>query len=161
MAWSYESSVIGAPAEDVWKLVRRFDGLADWHPGILACAMVEGDDPRAVGARRRQVLAGGHVVHARLVSLDDQARSITYEMLDGHFPVREYFSTIRVIPVTLTGDSFVEWWGRYDADKNHEESLRIAFGRDVYRAGLRALAEAFRIPVRPHDEDLTPIAPLA
>jgi hypothetical protein len=143
MATAYASGVIAADPDNVWQVARQFDGWSLWHPMIASSEMVGGADPHAVGARRRQVLEGGHVVHARLVALDDDRRSITYEMLDGHFPVRAYVSTIRVIPVTATGESFVEWWGTYDADAVDEAQLQVTFGEDVYAAGIRALASAF------------------
>ncbi|CUR58854.1 hypothetical protein NOCA2540078 [metagenome] len=56
-------------------------------------------------------MEGGVVVRARLVARDDDRRELTYEMLDGQFPVRSCFSTIRVFSITDTGGSFVEWWG--------------------------------------------------
>jgi len=34
---------IDRPADDVWKVVRDFGGLAAWMPGIDSCR-VEGDD---------------------------------------------------------------------------------------------------------------------
>jgi hypothetical protein len=143
MAHAYASGIVRGPAEDVWSLVRRFDGLSAWHPVVAESEMMDGADPCAVGARRRHVLASGDLAHARLVSLDDDARTLCYEMLDGPFPVRSYFSTMRVAPITTTGESFVEWWGRYDADAADEEKLRVTFGIDVFEAGVRALQTRF------------------
>jgi len=143
MARSYASAVIAAPADEVWALVRRFDGLPDWHPAVQSVEMVDGAHPQAVGAERRQVLSSGGTARARLSALDADQRSIRYEMLDGPFPVRSYHSTIRVTPITATGESFVEWWGTYDADAAVEQQLTAAFGRDVYEAGLAALAAQF------------------
>jgi hypothetical protein len=144
MGYAYASGIVDSAADAVWSLVRRFDALPSWHPAVVECTMVDGADPSSVGARRRQVLSSGAVVHARLVSLDDDARALCYEMLDGPWAVRSYFSTVRVAPVTTTGDSFVEWWGRYDADLADESELQVAFGTGVYEAGVRALLEHFR-----------------
>lgn len=143
MASAYASGVVADGADAVWALVRRFDALPEWHPTVDVCDMVDGADPRAVGALRRQVLASGAVVHARLVALDDDARTLRYEMLDGPWPVRSYVSTVRVAPITTTGESFVEWWGRYDADGADEARLADDFGRGVYEAGVRALQVRF------------------
>lgn len=146
MTTSYASAVINAEAAKVWALVRRFDGLPDWHPAVVSVELVDGADPQAVGALRRQVLATGGVAHARLVALDDVRRSLSYEMLDGPYPVRSYVSTVRVTPVTMSRQSFVEWWGEYDADQAVEAELQVAFGRDVYQAGLLALVARFPDP---------------
>lgn len=146
MASAYASGIVAADAESVWRLVRRFDGLPEWHPAVAECSMLDGEHPAAVGARRRQVLADGSVADARLVSLDDEARTLCYEMLRGPFAVRSYFSTIRVAPVTSTGECFVEWWGRYDADRRDEHDLQEAFRVGVYAAGVEALQRWFRPP---------------
>jgi hypothetical protein len=143
---AYASAVIEAPAPDVWSLVRQFDGLPSWHPVVNSVRMLGGAGPHSVGAVREQVLVGGAVVHARLAALDDDRMSLRYEMLDGPYPVRSYSSTIRVIPVTATNESFVEWWGRYDADAAREAELSEAFGKRVYEDGLSALARVFAGP---------------
>jgi hypothetical protein len=143
MARAYASGVVDADADAVWSLARRFDGLPEWHPAVEACEILDGADPAAVGARRRQVLANGGLAEARLVSLDDQARTQCYEMLDGPWPVRSYFATIRVAPITTAGTAFVEWWGIYDADQEVEADLLAAFGVGVYQAGVEALQSWF------------------
>lgn len=144
---SYASAVIAAPPRRVWEIVRRFDGMADWHPGIAKASMDGDRDPSAVGATRTQVLADGNVVRARLAALDEGARSITYEIVDGHFPVDNYRSTIRVLPVTETGEAFVEWWGTFDAhDPAQLPELERTFGHGVYETGLQALRAASSRP---------------
>jgi hypothetical protein len=143
VGYGYASGVVGRSADDVWALVRRFDALPDWHPAVAECVMLDGASPAEVGAHRRQVLANGGIAVARLVSLDDDARALCYEMLEGPWAVRNYISTVRVSPVTLTGEAFVEWWGRYDADLADEPSLQAAFATGVYDAGVRALQEHF------------------
>lgn len=143
MGYAYASGLVTATAEDVWRLVRRFDGLPEWHPMVLDCEMVDGADPRAVGAYRVQRLANGGVARARLVSLDDGARSLRYEMLDGPWPVRRYVATVRVAPVTDSGQAFVEWWGEYDADGDVEAELDRDFRVGTYAAGVEALQRWF------------------
>lgn len=143
MGYAYASGVVAGPVDEVWDLVRRFDGLPEWHPMVRTCEMVDGADPQAVGAYRLQELANGGVARARLVSLDDGARSMCYEMLDGPWPVRSYVATVRVAAVTTTGESFVEWWGRYDADADVEPALDRDFRDGTYTAGVEALQRWF------------------
>lgn len=143
MARSYASAVVPGSADEVWSLVRDFNGLPGWQP-VIAASEIEGGGPACeVGAMRRLTLADGGEVRERLVSLDDAARSYTYEIVTGPFPVRSYVSTIRVLPVTATGESFVEWFGDYDADGADEPELDETFGRGVYGTGLKALAGRF------------------
>ena len=105
--------------------------------------MVDGEDPGAVGAHRRQVLASGDVVHARLVSLDDEAREICYEMLDGPYRVRSYFSTIRVARRSRRPARPSSSGGAATTQTSRRGELQLAFGRDVYEAGVRALQGHF------------------
>lgn len=143
MGYAYASGVVTQDAEDVWALVRRFDALPEWHPAVLECTMLDGASPASVGAHRRQVLANGGVATARLVSLDDEHRQLCYEMLDGPWAVRSYFSTVRVTPITQDGHAFVEWWGRFETDPDERRDLDREFGHRVYDAGVSALRRHF------------------
>lgn len=143
MARAYGSGVVHAPADEVWALVRDFDGLPAWHPAIKASEIEEGTN-LVVGAVRKLTLDGGGAVRERLVTLDDADRSYTYEFTDaGPFPVRSYRSTIRVAPVTDTGGAFVEWRCWFDSDADQEEAMVGTFSRGVYAAGIEALQRRF------------------
>jgi hypothetical protein len=132
------SSVVPGDADTVWRIVRDFDGLPTWHPAISASELEDGAHTDQVGAVRRLTLADGEV-RERLVALDDRERRLTYSILDSPFPVRDYRSTIRVSPVTSTGDSFVAWSVLFDCDLDEAERLSTLFGRDVFGTGLSGL----------------------
>lgn len=138
----YASGVVPASADDVWHLVRDFDGVPGWHPAIAASELTSGTAAE-VGAVRRLTLADGGIVVERLVSLDDGDRSYTYEILESPFAVRRYVSTIRIAPVTDSGHAFVEWWSEYDADSYDEAELSALFADGVYAAGIAGLREWF------------------
>lgn len=143
MARAYASGVVAASADDVWAVVRDFDGLPSWHPAIAASEIEEGTN-LVVGAVRKLTLDGGGVVKERLVTLDDVDRSYTYEFTDpGPFPVRTYRSTVRIAPVTDTGHAFVEWYSWFDADAADEAGLVQQYSHDVYGAGVAALQTRF------------------
>ena len=133
------SSVVPGDADTVWRIVRDFDGLPTWHPAISASELEDGAHTDQVGAVRRLTLADGGEVRERLVALDDRERRLTYSILDSPFPVRDYRSTIRVFPVTSTGDSFVAWSVLFDCDLDEAERLGTLFGRDVFGTGLSGL----------------------
>lgn len=138
----YSSAVIPASADEVWAIIRDFDGLAAWMPPISASSLDSGTAAE-VGAVRRLTLGDGGVVVERLLVLDDADRSYTYEILESPFAVRRYVSTVRVAPVTDTGHAFVEWWSEYDAEAADEVGLSELFGNGVYGAGLASLQERF------------------
>ncbi len=136
----YASGIVPGDVEQVWRRVRDFDGLASWHPTIADSEIEPGPGAGEVGAIRRLTLADGGVVREQLLTLDDVDHSYTYRILDSPFPVRSYVSTIRLAPVTATGDTFVEWWADYDADAADEEKLTTTFADGVYATGITGLA---------------------
>ena len=143
MPHPYASGVVAASADEVWAAIRDFNGLPGWHPAIAESALDSGGSGAEVGAVRRLTMAGGGTVVERLVSLDDQARSCTYQILESPFAVRRYVSTFRVAPVTDTGHAFVEWWAEFDAEAADEEELTATFADGVYGGGIAALQKRF------------------
>jgi hypothetical protein len=143
MAKAYASAVVPGPVERVWHAVRDFDGLPAWHPGIAA-SRIEEDLPAAqVGCVRALTLGDGGVVRELLVSLNDIDRSYTYDILDSPFPIRSYRSTIRLAPITDTGQTFAEWWTHFDAEGEDEPELLETFGGGVFATGLKGLRAHF------------------
>lgn len=133
------SAVIPADVDTVWRVIRDFDGLTSWVPAIEASEL-EGDlRGDQVGAVRRLTLGDGGTVRERLVALDDRERRLTYSILESPFPVQDYRSTIRVLPVTSTGECLVTWGVLFDCDLADVEQLSTLFGRDVFGAGLNGL----------------------
>jgi hypothetical protein len=131
--------VVPAEADAVWRVVRDFNGLPSWHPAIKASEIEAGHTAAEAGAVRKLTMPDGGIVREQLVRLDDTDRSYTYDMLEGPFPIRSYRSTIRIAPITATGESFVEWWAFYDAEAGDEAELNKTFGEGVFGTGIAAL----------------------
>ena len=140
----YASAVIPAPVEQVWALIRDYNGLDGWHPAIEASVLDSGASAAEVGAVRRLTLGGGGGdVVERLVSLDDADHRFTYEITESPFDVRRYVATTRAAPVTDTGHTFVEWWAEYDSEGGDEARLTDFFAGAVFGDGLAALKKRF------------------
>ncbi|KUL49713.1 MULTISPECIES: SRPBCC family protein [Streptomyces] len=142
MAHTFTSAVVPATADAVWRAVRPFDGLGGWHPAIDTCVLKEGG-PTTVGSLRQLRFADGlTVVTERLTALDDTARTFTYELVEHPFPVRRSVSTLRVTPVTDTGEAFVEWWAD-SVEEAADSAGAQALVRELYGSGLAALRQRF------------------
>lgn len=139
----YSSAVVPAPLEQVWPAIRDFAGIARWHPAIDNGELIRGATGFEIGAQRRLTLGDGGVVVEQLVSLDDRFHALTYEILESPFPVRRYISTVRLAPITATGQTFAEWWVDFDAEASDEGQLVDLFANGVFGAGLAALGERF------------------
>ena len=139
----YASGVVAAPVDKVWAQVRAFNDLPAFLPAIGHSELVEGVDGQVGAVRRLTLAAGGDPFDERMIVLDDPGRSYTYTFTGANpFGVRRYISTVRVCPVTDTGESFIEWWAEYDADAGEEEELTRTFAQDVYAAGIEGLRKA-------------------
>src|SRR5262245_33809027 len=84
---------IDQSADEVWKVVRDFGGLAGWMPGIESCR-IEGND--------RILEMMGMELTESLVRCDDDGRTLVYSITKSPMPVEHHEATIAVTP---TGDS--------------------------------------------------------
>jgi hypothetical protein len=138
----FTSVVVGAPAGEVWALLRDFAAIGTWHPALPPAEIENGPADR-VGCVRVYPLAGGH--RETLASLDDQNRTIAFTFADnaGGLPVRNYLSTMTVRPVTIGNHTYVEWSSRFDCDEPDEGKTAAQIRDGVLVPGLGALAERF------------------
>ncbi|WPP01547.1 SRPBCC family protein [Pseudomonas sp. HR96] len=118
-------------AEDVWKLVGGFQSLPDWLPLIVESRPEEG------GHVRHLRTADGAVVVERLHSYDAEARTYSYTIVEGPFPVSDYLATLKV---EATGDKSckVTWGGRFKPVGISDAEAEALF-KGVYEGGLEAL----------------------
>lgn len=138
----YASALIPAPVEQVWGVVRAFDGLADWHPTFEASVLDSGSAAEVGAIRRLTIAGGGGTVVERLLALDDLDHRFTYEILESPFAIRRYVSTMQLMPVTDTGQAFGHWWSEYDAEGAAEAELTALFS-GLYADGFAALKKRF------------------
>jgi len=93
---------IDRPADEVWATIGNFGELT-WMPGVETCVL-EGDD-RVLG------MLGMRIVE-RQFSRDDEARTLTYGIVDGDMKPEVHEATITVMPAG--SGSFVTWDVRAD-----------------------------------------------
>lgn len=133
------SHVIDAPIERVWEVMRDFNGMPSYHPGIKA-SVVEGDCPSdQVGCVRRLTLGTGFV-RERLLCLDDRNYVFTYEIIEGTLPVRDYVAGVRLHRVTDRNRTFGEWWADFEVVEVDRESMIAQIGNNVFAAGFNGVA---------------------
>jgi len=132
------SAVLAMPLERAWARVRDFNGLPAWHPAVIESAIERGEPPDRVGCVRSYKRRDGLALREQLLVLDDLATGVTYRLLDASIPVRDYIATLRLAPITESGDTFAEWLAWYDCAAADERSLREAI-EGVFRAGLDSL----------------------
>ena len=144
MARSYASTVVDAPADQVWARIRDFNGLADWHGGLVASSEIEdGKAGDQVGAVRSFTLTDGTHIRERLLSHSDAQRAYSYDFQKTPFDVDNYHATLKVTPVTDGNASFVEWWTTFDCDRDRIAYWEDFFASQVFQGGFDALKKHF------------------
>ena len=133
------STVINAPIEAVWRVLRDFNSHHLWHPQVTASEIEEGLPPDQPGCVRRFRLRDGAELREQLIALSDRDFSFTYCILDAPIPLLDYVATVRLRPVTDGGHTFWEWRSTFRTPPGLEDELAGLVGRDIYDAGFAAL----------------------
>jgi len=136
----YISHVIDAPVEKVWEIMRDYNGMPSYHPGIKN-SVIENDLPSdQIGCVRRLTLAEGYVREV-LLCLDDRNYVFTYEIIEGTLPVRGYVAGIRLHRITDGNRTFGEWWADFEVVGADRDAMIAQIGNNVFAAGFKAVAE--------------------
>ncbi len=139
----YTSSVIGAPAEAVWALIRDFNGLPKWHPAIADSRIENGWPADRVGCIRNFRLKEGGVIREQLLMLSDYDYQCAYSILESPMAVSNYVATLKLTPVTDGNRTFAEWSAEFDAPSAQERKLADDIGQGVFQGGFTALIGYF------------------
>lgn len=139
----YESAVIPAPIEAVWALVGHFERLAEWLPAIRTCELKGGVRAETVGAMRELTTPDGARLTELQISRSDAERTYSYAMTETPLPFHNYRSTIRLKPVTATGETFFEWFSSFEPEAGKQAEM-VALITSVYQSGLGELARRFK-----------------
>jgi uncharacterized membrane protein len=135
----YVSAVIEAPVEEVWKIMRDYNGMPSYHPGIKHSRIEDGRPSDQVGCVRRLTLVEGFVREV-LLGMDDRNYTFTYEIVEGTLPVRGYVAGVRLHRVTQGNLTFAEWWADFEVVGADSAAVVARIGNNVFAAGFSAIA---------------------
>src|SRR5215467_5361284 len=139
----YVSSVIDAPADQVWAAIRDFNGLPKWTPFVAESRIEGGMAPDTVGCVRNFRLKDGGVIREQLLTLSDYDFQCTYSILESPMGVDDYVATLKLTPVTDGGRTFAEWSAEFDTPAGQERRLADQIGQGVFQSGFDALKSYF------------------
>ncbi|HXT07609.1 MAG TPA: SRPBCC family protein [Roseiarcus sp.] len=140
MIRNYVSSVIDAPIEKVWALLRDFNSLPQWHPRMVESEIEGGLPSDKVGCVRRLKLASGPVLRERLLGLSDRDHTVIYTIEKTPQPITNHVATVKLTAVTDGDRTFAEWSAEFDAPPDEEQALAKGMAENVFLKGLNALA---------------------
>ena len=140
------SCVIEAPVARVWSVLRDFNSHIDWHPIIDRSVIERGETADQVGCVRNFTLKDGNHIREQLLTLSDRDFVSTYCILEATVPLQRYVATVRLKPVTDGDRTFWHWQSTFDVPRGRERELAEMVGRNVYEAGMQALASYLAKP---------------
>jgi hypothetical protein len=133
------STIIDAPVDRLWSILRDFNGHDRWHP-IVARSEIERANPSdRVGCVRRFQLRDGNELREQLLTLSDLEMTFSYCLLDTPIPLFNYVAHVRLLPVTDGNRSFWHWESRFTTPPGREAELARLVGDEVYTNGIEAV----------------------
>ena len=122
---------ISAPAEKVWAEVGDFAAIADWHPAVDKCEIVEIEGE----THRHLTLADGELLLERLE--EEGEHFYRYAIVEGPLPVEDYLSTFTVF--RRPEGCRVFWSSTFDS----EDPMADEMVAGIYEIGLDAIRRRF------------------
>jgi len=133
------STVIDAPIERVWAVLRDFNSHDQWHDVVEASRIEANESSAQVGCVRSFTLKDGNRIREQLLTLDDREHKSTYCIVEATVPLQRYVATVTLKPVTDGNRTFWHWESRFATPPGRERELAEMVARDVYEAGFANL----------------------
>ena len=139
----YRSSVLDAPAERVWREIRDFNGLPNWHPLIASSRIEKGHPADKIGCVRNFQLQDGASIREKLLALSDYDYTCVYSILESPMDLSDYVATLRLLPVTEGNRCFIEWSAEFECAPDKASELTETVGQGVFQSGFDALKKRY------------------
>ena len=137
------SSVIDAPAAEVWARIRDFNGMPNWHPRMVSSQIEGGLAADQVGCVRVLELITGARLREKLLALSDRDMSVTYAILETPQPISNHAAILRLFPVTDGNRCFAQWSASFDCAPDDAAKITAGMGENVFQGGFNALKAHF------------------
>ena len=135
----YTSSVINAPVEAVWDIIRDFNALPDWHPAVKDSRIEDGLPSDCVGCVRNFNLHDGGNIRERLLTLSDVETTCSYSILESPMPVENYVAQVQLRRITDGDRTYAQWSAEFDTPPEQVQAMVDLIGNDVFQGGFDAL----------------------
>src|SRR5215217_3943608 len=134
-----KSTILEAPVERVWAVLRDFNGHDHWHPPVATSTIERGHSSDQVGCVRRFRLKDGSELREQLLSLSDLEQTYSYCLLDTPIPLFNYVAHVRLMPVTDGDRTFWSWESSFSTRPADAERLTQMVAEQIYQAGFDSI----------------------
>ena len=138
------STVIDAPLERVWAVLRDFNSHDRWHTVVEQSRIEAGEKSDQVGCVRNFTLTDGNHIREQLLTLDDKNYKSTYCIVEATVPLQRYVATVTLKPVTDGNRTFWHWESTFATPPGMERELTDMVATGVYEAGFENLRKHLR-----------------
>ncbi len=91
--------------------------------------------------RRFTRRSDGGLLREKLLSLADDTRTLTYNILVSPMPVANYMAGMRFTPITMGDSTFAEWWAVFDVTAGPPQVTADDIGDNVFVVGFAAIGK--------------------
>jgi hypothetical protein len=133
------STIIDAPVDRVWAVLRDFNGQSAWHPPIAKSSIERNRPADSIGCVRRLTLRDGAELREQLLTLSDLEMTYSYCLLDTPIALFNYVAHVRLLPVTDGNRTFWQWEGRFTTRPGEEAAMIKLVGDDIFGSGFEAI----------------------
>ncbi|MBL8325026.1 MAG: SRPBCC family protein [Rubrivivax sp.] len=138
------STIIDAPIERVWAVIRDFNSHDQWHAVVDQSRIERSEKSDQVGCVRNFTLKDGHHIREQLLTLDDRQHKSTYCIVEATVPLQRYVATVTLKPVTDGNRTFWHWESTFATPPGMERELTDMVAQGVYEAGFENLRRHLR-----------------
>ena len=138
------STIIDAPIERVWSVIRDFNSHDQWHEAVEVSHIERGERSDQVGCVRSFTLRDGNRIREQLLTLDEREHKSTYCIVEATVPLQRYVATVTLKPVTDGNRTFWHWESTFVTPPGMEAELRQMVATGVYEAGFENLRRHLR-----------------
>jgi hypothetical protein len=134
-----KSTIVDAPTDMVWNVLRDFNGHDRWHPAVATSAIERAQAADKIGCVRRFKLKDGSELREQLLALSDLEQTFSYCLLDTPIPMFNYVAHVRLLPVTDGGRTFWQWESRFTTRPDDRENITQMVAEQIYQVGFEAI----------------------
>ena len=134
-----KSTILNAPTDVAWAVLRDFNGHDRWHPAVATSTIERAQPSDKIGCVRRFKLKDGSELREQLLALSDLEQTFSYCLLDTPIPMFNYVAHVRLLPVTDGDRTFWHWESRFTARSEDAQRLTEMVAEQIYQAGFDAI----------------------
>ncbi len=137
------STIVEAPINKVWEILRDFNGHEKWHPSVEKSNIDNGKGYSQIGSIRNFKLIGGERIREQLLSMSDTDFSLRYTIIESDISLFNYVAQIQLKPVTDADWTFWLWNSEFETPMGKENELSNLVANGIYELGFQSFKSKY------------------